>query len=155
MDAGLAWTIVGSVAGVAAVVIGGLQLWQPHRADEQHLPADRPDAEADNAAGIILPPPLGRLPKHVQGRDDLVRMLVGLAAAPDGRVHVLAGLGGCGKSTVALEVARRAAEAGSRVWWVPAVDTGVSDGAAVGPSSAAGRSDRRGAGGARGADQPV
>ena len=35
---------------------------------------------------------------------------------------MLAGLGGCGKSTVALAVVRQAQEAGIRAWWVPAVD---------------------------------
>ncbi|RAY13225.1 hypothetical protein DPM19_22340 [Actinomadura craniellae] len=67
-------------------------------------------------------PPLGRLPGRVRGRDVLLERLVALAEAPDGRAHVLAGLGGTGKSTVALQLARVAADRGARVWWVPAVD---------------------------------
>lgn len=51
---------------------------------------------------------------QVRGRDHLIGILAGLAAVPDGRVHVLAGLGGCGKSTVALQVARRGVERSGR-----------------------------------------
>ena len=36
---------------------------------------------------------------------------------------VLAGMGGLGKSTVALSVARTARAKGWRVWWVTATDT--------------------------------
>jgi hypothetical protein len=43
-------------------------------------------------------------------------------AAPDGRAHVLIGLGGTGKSAVALRVAETALAEGRPVWWVPAAD---------------------------------
>ncbi|MEO5876083.1 MAG: tetratricopeptide repeat protein [Streptosporangiaceae bacterium] len=45
-----------------------------------------------------------------------------LLAEPDGLAHVLSGLGGTGKSMVALRVADVAVTQGRRVWWVSAVD---------------------------------
>ncbi|WP_329249341.1 tetratricopeptide repeat protein [Actinoallomurus sp. NBC_01490] len=45
-----------------------------------------------------------------------------LVETPDGRAHVLAGLGGMGKSTVALRVAEVALAQGRRVWWVRGLD---------------------------------
>jgi tetratricopeptide (TPR) repeat protein len=69
--------------------------------------------------------PTGRLPERVRGRDDLLACLRILAREPDGRVHVLAGLGGTGKSTVALRVAREMDRLGRAAWWVPAVDAGT------------------------------
>lgn len=126
MDAGLAWTIVGSVAGVAAVasgaVFGVLQLRQGRKNAGDPTFIDRPTGSSQDMAGGVLPPPLGRLPKVIRGRSDLVAELMGLAESPDGMVHVLAGLGGCGKTTVALAVMGRIQSAGRRVWWVPAVD---------------------------------
>jgi class 3 adenylate cyclase len=41
----------------------------------------------------VLPPPVGRLPAEVRGRAGMFGELVELARCPDGRVHVLAGLG--------------------------------------------------------------
>jgi hypothetical protein len=70
----------------------------------------------------VLPPPVGRLPAEVRGRAGILEELAELARHPDGRVHVLAGLGGSGKSTVALAVARDAAVAGLRTWWVAVAD---------------------------------
>ncbi|WP_433472179.1 tetratricopeptide repeat protein [Spirillospora sp. CA-142024] len=48
--------------------------------------------------------------------------LTELVEAPDGDVHVLAGLGGVGKSTVALSLADRVGRAGDSVWWISALD---------------------------------
>ena len=84
---------------------------------------DRPDRnDAAGAGSTSLRAPTGRLPEHVRGRDDLLKRLLVLAGAPDGRVHVLAGLGGTGKSTVVLRVAEEMTRAGRPTWWVPAVD---------------------------------
>jgi hypothetical protein len=85
---------------------------------EQHSAAPGSDVSVAGA----LPPPVGLMPLLVRGRDDLVDGLSRAAAAPDGKVHVLAGLGGCGKSTVALALAGRCRRAGQPVWWLPAVD---------------------------------
>jgi tetratricopeptide (TPR) repeat protein len=66
--------------------------------------------------------PTGRLPRQVRGRDELLDRLTRRLNSPDGRVHVLTGLGGTGKSTVALALAEKAAERGIPAWWVPAVN---------------------------------
>ncbi|WP_433180655.1 tetratricopeptide repeat protein [Actinoallomurus sp. CA-150999] len=83
-----------------------------------------PPMPADRRAGGrgLLWPPLGRLPAHVRGRDVLVGRLCELVTAPDGRAHALAGMGGTGKSTVALQVAEAALAEDRPVWWVPGVD---------------------------------
>lgn len=80
------------------------------------------DAVVPRVPPAVLPPPVGRLPAEVRGRVAILEVLAELAGHPDGRVHVLAGLGGSGKSTVALAVAREAAAAGLRTWWVAAAD---------------------------------
>ena len=127
------WTVVGSVAGVAGVATAvGIAVMQARSARRHPTlsPGDRirvvletPDTE-DNAGprATALRAPTGRLPEHVRGRDDLLKRLLTLAGAPDGRVHVLAGLGGTGKSTVVLRVAEEMTQAGKSAWWVPAVD---------------------------------
>src|SRR5262245_36274444 len=63
-------------------------------------------------------PPKGLLPDQVRGREVLVAALAALVDVPDGRVHVLHGLGGCGKTTVALTVAEQARARGARVYWM-------------------------------------
>ncbi|WP_107415858.1 tetratricopeptide repeat protein [Actinacidiphila paucisporea] len=71
-------------------------------------------------------PPVGRLDHEpaLRGRDALVHRLGAAAAGPrlpgEPGVHVLHGLGGCGKSTVALSVARQVGGQGVRTWWVAA-----------------------------------
>lgn len=60
----------------------------------------------------MLPLPVGRLPAEARGRAGIVGNLTELAIHPDARVHVLAGLGGSGKSTIALAAARDAAAVG-------------------------------------------
>lgn len=67
-------------------------------------------------------PPYGRLPTEVRGRDDLIGLLCDELFASNTRMSVLHGLGGCGKSTVALSVGMRAAKEGRQVWWVSAAD---------------------------------
>ncbi|MET0496185.1 MAG: FxSxx-COOH system tetratricopeptide repeat protein [Actinoplanes sp.] len=71
---------------------------------------------------VSLAPPTGRRdPRHpVRGRDQLLDSLIGTLEAPagDSRVRLLHGLAGSGKTTVAIEVAARAAAEGITVWWV-------------------------------------
>ena len=88
------------------------------------LPEGRAGAEpASGPAGwAVLRAPTGRLPERVRGRDELLVRLEALLAQPDGRIHVLAGLGGTGKSTIALRLAEKAAGREMPAWWVPAVD---------------------------------
>jgi NB-ARC domain len=121
-------TIVASVAGVIAAVVAGWQL--------RVQVLDRRDARSAHAVqdlgggkeALPVAPPFGRLPARVRGRDALLRELRrGLARQPRrrGGAWVLAGMGGVGKSTVALRIAEMARVQGWRVWWVNAAD-GVS-----------------------------
>lgn len=63
------------------------------------------------------------------GRDTLVRYLTQCLPrgvvfhrdrSPGGSVHLLYGLGGCGKTEIACEVARTALASGVRTWWIHA-----------------------------------
>jgi CRP-like cAMP-binding protein/tetratricopeptide (TPR) repeat protein len=75
--------------------------------------------------GALPVAPLGLLPAEVRGRDELLAELRRpLSRLPrrSGRAWVIAGMGGLGKSTVALAVARAAKARGWRVWWVAAGD---------------------------------
>jgi transcriptional regulator with XRE-family HTH domain/tetratricopeptide (TPR) repeat protein len=85
------------------------------------------------AAGVeLIPvstvPPLGRLDSEpaVRGRQELLGILDKAVSEPgEARVHVLHGLGGCGKSAVALAAARQVASSGVCCWWLTARDAAV------------------------------
>ncbi|MEU5787398.1 tetratricopeptide repeat protein [Micromonospora purpureochromogenes] len=70
----------------------------------------------------VVDAPVGELPTVVRGRDGVVADLLAPSAAGPSPVRVVTGLGGCGKTTVALAAARAARAEGWRVWWVSAVD---------------------------------
>ncbi|MEU1287760.1 tetratricopeptide repeat protein [Kitasatospora sp. NPDC005856] len=79
-------------------------------------------APAAAATPVTVSPPLGLRDagRPLRGREDiLVRLEAELAASKE-RVLVLCGMGGCGKTAVALEIAARRSAAGCRVWWVDA-----------------------------------
>ena len=72
--------------------------------------------------------PLGKLPPEVRGRDGLIGELRrALRPYPWRASHafVIAGMGGLGKSTIALTAARMARQRGYRVWWVRAADSAL------------------------------
>ncbi|ADP79497.1 tetratricopeptide repeat protein [Pseudofrankia inefficax] len=111
--------------------------WEQALARVRHGSPAEPLHEGISEVAAVLGsvrPPFGRLADRpaVRGRDGLIGLLVeGLmdtdgreARPPDGpraaRVHALTGMGGVGKSTVALEVAHRARQLGVRTWWVNA-----------------------------------
>lgn len=76
-------------------------------------------------------PPLGKLPADVRGRDGLIGELrKALRPYPwrASRTFVIVGMGGIGKSTVALAAARMAKARGYRVWWVNATDSAMLTG---------------------------
>jgi Mrp family chromosome partitioning ATPase len=131
MDVSLVATLVGAVAAVVAVPVAVMQLWQGRKRahernaamEQEHLHELLGSALREDVRGV-LPPPVGRLPKEIRGRAGILQDLAELARRPDGHIHVLAGLGGSGKSTIALGVAREAAAAGLRVWWVAVADPG-------------------------------
>ncbi|MEV7280991.1 tetratricopeptide repeat protein [Streptomyces sp. NPDC093111] len=68
---------------------------------------------------VTVAPPWGRRGTPLRGRDDLLARL----RTADG-THVLYGLGGVGKTSLALEVANAFAAGGAPVWWVAAQDSG-------------------------------
>ncbi|MEV6012015.1 tetratricopeptide repeat protein [Streptomyces sp. NPDC051976] len=78
--------------------------------------------------GVSTRPPFARLDREptLRGREELAARLRSAAVGPrrpaEPGVHVLHGLGGCGKSSVALSAAREAASLGLRTWWVAADD---------------------------------
>jgi hypothetical protein len=67
---------------------------------------------------VSIAAPAGQLDESLplRGRDELLAELTGAGA----RVRVLHGLGGCGKTRLALEAAARAQQHGREVWWVSA-----------------------------------
>jgi tetratricopeptide (TPR) repeat protein len=79
---------------------------------------------------LSIAPPLGQRDQRfpLRGRDSLVEELAGLLLAGQHRagppVRVLHGLGGCGKTSIALEVASQAVSRGIETWWVPAAEDG-------------------------------
>jgi tetratricopeptide (TPR) repeat protein len=125
------WGLVaGAAALVAIVTCGAAMAWFQQASQERSGTAmtapDPAHLELSSAA-----PPWGLLPAEVRGRDALIEELSGLASSPDGRVHVLSGLGGNGKTTVALAVASLARESG-QAWWISgrdqaSVDSGLLD----------------------------
>nr|WP_237523645.1 HEXXH motif-containing putative peptide modification protein [Streptomyces sp. SID5466] len=94
-----------------------------------HHGTGRSDARPPSSAVMPLALPQRRVPRdRLRGREDLVTMLVhsierrvgGDADTPG--VWVLTGLGGSGKTTVALEAAHRVSRTVSHVWWVSGGD---------------------------------
>jgi tetratricopeptide (TPR) repeat protein len=75
-------------------------------------------SDEERFSAIAVEPPVGRLPKRVWGRDRILEALWAAVDAPDGRIHVLAGMGGLGKTAIALATAERAQLKGRCVWWV-------------------------------------
>ena len=72
---------------------------------------------------VSIAPPTGQLDESLplRGRDGLLAELAGDSA----RVRVLHGLGGCGKTRLALEATVRAQQHGTEVWWVSAAQPDV------------------------------
>ncbi|MGY3201016.1 tetratricopeptide repeat protein [Streptomyces sp. TE5632] len=96
-----------------------INYWYPHHSDRS--------AEQFRAHSIDVP--LTDYPHRLRGRDGLLAVLEPslalVPAAADGddaqaRVHVLHGLGGCGKSRIAQQVASQATGNGRMVWWIDA-----------------------------------
>ena len=74
------------------------------------------EAFTERQGRVSVAPPFGRRDAPLQGRADLIASI--MSPGERSRVHILAGLGGCGKSRLALEIAHRALQAGWQVWWV-------------------------------------
>ncbi|WP_030197515.1 tetratricopeptide repeat protein [Streptomyces sp. NRRL S-87] len=72
-----------------------------------------------------LSPPLARRHPHrpPRGREALLETLADLLTnASGGAAHILHGMGGSGKTTLALETAHHATTHGIRVWWIGSAD---------------------------------
>ncbi len=78
---------------------------------------DRPRAEQP----VSIAAPVGQRDADLplRGREELLRVL---ADADLGAVRVVHGLGGCGKTRLALEAAWHAQQRAAEVWWVSAAD---------------------------------
>jgi tetratricopeptide (TPR) repeat protein len=136
MDAGLLWTVVGSAAGVLAAILTAWQVRLQFRDRRGQAIAELSARPSSGGVVGALPvaAPLGRLPAEIRGRDALLDEFRGLLARRGrkfpvmarrhGRTWVLAGMGGLGKSTLALAAAQSARSRGWRVWWVNASDAG-------------------------------
>lgn len=115
---GWTWpTAVGLAAFSGGLAV--LEVWRATRADRVVVES-APDAVRIRRGS--LDPPIGSRPLAVRGRAEILAVLDDVRRVPDGRMHVLGGLGGCGKTTVALEVARRALLADVQVWWLTITD---------------------------------
>jgi tetratricopeptide (TPR) repeat protein len=77
-----------------------------------------PEAEV----AVSIAPPVGQRDERfpLRGRDQLLTSLAG--SSPGLRVRVVHGLGGSGKTRLALEVSYQAGQRGVEVWWVSAAD---------------------------------
>lgn len=70
---------------------------------------------------LSISPPSDHLGRPIHGRDNLTKELIGLIQDRDvGPVIVLSGLGGCGKSTLAMLLAEKCVDLGTSVWWISA-----------------------------------
>jgi hypothetical protein len=78
--------------------------------------------QTEAEAAVSIAPPLGQRDEAMplRGRDHLLAELTGAR----GQVHVVHGLGGCGKTRLALETAYQAQLSGTDVWWIPATESG-------------------------------
>jgi CRP-like cAMP-binding protein/tetratricopeptide (TPR) repeat protein len=113
----------------AWVYLSGTLALPPHGGRPAPDPAIAPRAAPDlvpDAGPLPVAAPFGLLPAEVRGRDGLLAELgrpFGHLPRHAERAWVIAGMGGVGKSTVALAAARAAKARGWRVWWVTAADT--------------------------------
>jgi len=128
METGLLWTIIGSAAGVVALCFTAWQVrMQLLERRERKVMGQSTTANPAKASisGLPVAVPLGRLPSDVRGRNALLQELkssLNWRTRPRSRAWVLAGMGGVGKSTVALSIAEAAQKQGWRVWWVTAIN---------------------------------
>ena len=87
----------------------------------QHVYLGERERQREPAVSIAAPVGQRDAGLPLRGRDGLLAELAG--AGP--RVRVLHGLGGCGKTRLALEAAFQAHQRGTEVWWISAAEPGV------------------------------
>ncbi|SCK18926.1 Tetratricopeptide (TPR) repeat [Streptomyces sp. WMMB 714] len=92
------------------------------------LTAPTPSLQELLALGSVEAP-FGRLPEAVLGRDGILTALTQPNEVDRARIDVLSGMGGVGKTTVALSAAQQTKEAGAEVFWIHASSAAaVADG---------------------------
>ena len=81
------------------------------------------ERERQREPAVSIAAPVGQRDDSLplRGRDGLLAELAG----PGPWVRVLHGLGGCGKTRLALEAAFQAQQSGLEVWWISAAEAGV------------------------------
>jgi len=119
------------VAGIVTALAAILQVRRERKRDRAQEQAGRIDASDKTVSGLPVAPPIGLLPGKVCGRDALLKELRKQMSLRKGCVWVLAGIGGVGKSTVALAAAKAAIDKGWRVWWINAADSATLTGCVV------------------------
>ncbi|MFG2057851.1 tetratricopeptide repeat protein [Micromonospora sp. NPDC048930] len=84
--------------------------------------ADWPAADLTNPGNLSIVPPTDHLGRPIHGRHELLSELLRSVDDDDkpGDVKVLFGLGGCGKSTIAMLLSDQARRRGMDVWWISA-----------------------------------
>ncbi|AXO37859.1 helix-turn-helix domain-containing protein [Micromonospora sp. B006] len=116
-----------NAAGPVSDSVGAADVPEPPQVPRQRTGPPSGPAGAGwlrRTALVSTRPPVDRLTvePELRGRDDLVAGLVSDLRAGDTTgprpAYVLHGLGGCGKTTIALAVARQAMACGIRTWWV-------------------------------------
>ena len=80
-----------------------------------HVPAG---SAAPQPGLFSLHPPYSRLPRKIHGRDDITAELAQFVQQSGHPIQVIHGLGGCGKTTLALSAAQQAQDTGITVWWL-------------------------------------
>ncbi|WP_431878293.1 tetratricopeptide repeat protein [Micromonospora marina] len=122
--------VVGLASGLAQVVIAGLALRST--GSVPIVSVGMAEAAASDRPGMTTLTAPELVAAHVRGRERLVDEIAALyrwRARREARVHVLYGIGGAGKTTLAQLVARRLAGNGVQVWWVSAATrTGLQTG---------------------------
>lgn len=79
-------------------------------------------APTEAEISVSIAPPAGQRDERfpLRGRNSFLSEL--LAAGDGPRVRVLHGMGGCGKTSLALEAAHLASQRGAQVWWLSATE---------------------------------
>ena len=130
---GVDWTVVdrvGVIVTTLAAILGipaALVAWRRRKhVRSVVLTVETTTSAPMLAAGGSLAAPTGTAPARLHGRDRLLRQLRRAVRRPPGRVQVLAGLGGVGKSTIAVELYQWVERDEKRsAWWISASDADV------------------------------
>jgi tetratricopeptide (TPR) repeat protein len=113
------------LTGMAGSVLAVISLWGDRlrrRAGAYEVVSPREPGRSWRPGTTSIDVPVEPSAGQFLGREAFVEELASFMHRrnPGPRVHVLHGLGGCGKTSVALMLARRARRRGTAVWWISA-----------------------------------